>query len=96
LNTVPYTFILLANISVLKKGTKGVDVEKIWGKMTTFLGTFDPRQIRYLGDQLSTIMEAVANLAVANRQVRFLVSDHVLITDNTSLGWLLHPSEMHF
>lgn len=96
MNTVPYTFILLANLSALKKGTKGVDMDKIWGKMTTFLGTFDPRQIRYLGDQLSTIMEAVANIAVANRQVRFLASECVLETDNTSLGWLLHPSEMPF
>jgi COP9 signalosome complex subunit 3 len=82
LNTVPYTFILLANISALKKGTKGVDMEKIWGKMTTFLGTFDPRQIRYLGDQLSTIMEAVSNIAISNRQVRLLLGERVIVTDN--------------
>ncbi len=90
MNTVPYTFILLANLSALKKGTKGVGMDKIWEKMTAFLGTFDPRQIRYLGDQLSTIMEAVANIAVANRQVRFLSSEYVLKTDNPypSLGWL--------
>jgi COP9 signalosome complex subunit 3 len=82
LNTVPYTFILLANISALKKGTKGVDMEKIWGKMTTFLGTFDPRQIRYLGDQLSDILEAVASIAVTNRQVRLLLRECAVIIDN--------------
>jgi COP9 signalosome complex subunit 3 len=82
LNTVPYTFILLANISALKKGTKGVDMEKIWGKMTTFLGTFNPRQIRYLGDQLSAILEAVASIAVTNRQVRLLLRECAVIIDN--------------
>jgi len=82
LNTVPYTFILLANISALKKGTKGVDMEKIWGKMTTFLGTFDPRQIRYLGEQLSTILDAVASIAVTNRQVRLLLRVCAVIIDN--------------
>jgi COP9 signalosome complex subunit 3 len=82
LNTVPYTFILLANISALKKGTKGVDMEKIWGKMTTFLGTFDPRQIRYLGEQLSNILEAVASIAVTNRQVRLLLRECAVIIDN--------------
>lgn len=82
MNTVPYTFILLANISALKKGTKGVDMEKIWGKMTTFLGTFDPRQIRYLGDQLSAILEAVASIAVTNRQVRLLLRECAVIIDN--------------
>ena len=82
MNTVPYTFILLANISALKKGTKGVDMEKIWGKMTTFLGTFDPRQIRYLGDQLSDILEAVASIAVTNRQVRLLLRECAVIIDN--------------
>jgi COP9 signalosome complex subunit 3 len=59
-----------------------VDVEKIWGKMTTYLGTFDPRQIRYLGDQLSTIMDAVANIAISNRQVRLLPGECVIVTDN--------------
>ncbi|KAE9377921.1 hypothetical protein N431DRAFT_399116 [Stipitochalara longipes BDJ] len=68
LNTVPYTFILLANLAAINKTPKAVDMEKIWGKLTTFLGTFDPRQIRYLGEQLSTILEAVASIAMSNRQ----------------------------
>lgn len=57
-------------------------MEKIWGKMTTFLGTFDPRQIRYLGDQLSDILEAVASIAVTNRQVRLLLRECAVIIDN--------------
>ena len=57
-------------------------MEKIWGKMTTFLGTFDPRQIRYLGEQLSTILEAVASIAVTNRQVRLLLRECAVIIDN--------------
>jgi len=73
LNTVPYTFILLANLSALNKNAKGIDMEKIWGKSITFLGTFDPRQMRYLGDQLSSIIDAVASIAMSKRQVRLLL-----------------------
>jgi COP9 signalosome complex subunit 3 len=82
LNTVPYTFILLANLSALKKGAKNIDIDKIWDKLTSFLGTFDPRQVRYLGDQLSTILEAVANIAIQNRQVRLLFTGCKIVTDS--------------
>ena len=82
LNTVPYTFILLANLAALNKTPKAVDMDKIWGKLIIFLGTFDTRQIRYLGDQLSTILEAVANIATNNRQVRLLLSRRLSTTDD--------------
>ena len=82
LNTVPYTFILLANLAALNKAPKAVDMDKIWGKLITFLGTFDPRQIRYLGDQLSTIVNAVASIATSNRQVGLLLSGCISPTDD--------------
>lgn len=71
-------------------------MEKIWGKMTTFLGTFDPRQIRYLGEQLSTILEAVASIALSNRQVRLPLHECVPKLIISSLGWLLHLLETLF
>ncbi len=59
-----------------------MDIDKIWDKLTGFLGTFDPRQIRYLGDQLSTILDAVANIAIQNRQVCLLFNGCKIATDS--------------
>jgi len=75
LNTVPYVFILLANISALEKGNKAVDPDTIWSKLTGFLSSFDPRQIRYLGEQLMSIIRAVDSIARQSRQVRALSID---------------------
>ncbi|TVY49578.1 COP9 signalosome complex subunit [Lachnellula occidentalis] len=63
INTVPYTFTLLATITALQKGSKNVKGDNLWGNMTGFLATFDPRQIRYLGSELSTIIETVVEFA---------------------------------
>ncbi|KAE8442271.1 hypothetical protein EG329_003531 [Mollisiaceae sp. DMI_Dod_QoI] len=74
LNSVPYANILLANISAMRKGgNKGVDYDTLWEKMTGFLSTFDPRQIRYIGEEFSHIIEAVAGLASQNRQSHLAV-----------------------
>jgi len=70
LNTVPYTFTLLAHIAALQKGTKGANFEKLWDRITNFLGTYDPRQIRYLGAEFSHIIETTAAMALQSRQVR--------------------------
>lgn len=37
--------------------------------MTGFLATFDPRQIRYVGEEFGQIIDAVAAMAAQNRQV---------------------------
>ncbi|TVY35705.1 COP9 signalosome complex subunit [Lachnellula subtilissima] len=63
INTVPYTFTLLATITALQKGSKTVKEDNLWDNMTEFLANFDPRQIRYLGSELSTIIEAVVEFA---------------------------------
>lgn len=81
LNTIPYAFVLLANINALEKGNKAVNPETIWAKLTGFLSSFDPRQIRYLGDQLSKIIGAVEGIARSSRQVCILYcSDSVLFS----------------
>lgn len=54
----------------MRKGNnKGVDFDTLWDKMTGFLATFDPRQIRYVGDEFSHIIDAVAGSAAHSRQV---------------------------
>ncbi|KUJ11933.1 uncharacterized protein LY89DRAFT_653469 [Mollisia scopiformis] len=74
LNTIPYACILLANISALKKGNnKGVEIDTLWEKMIGFLSAFDSRQIRYIGDELSAIIEAVAATAFSTRQAHLAV-----------------------
>ncbi|KAM3072404.1 hypothetical protein ACMFMG_009207 [Clarireedia jacksonii] len=68
LNTVPYTFILLAHIAAAHNGEKNIDLEELWGKVTGYLCSFDGRQIRYLGKELNRIMDAAAKLARQTRQ----------------------------
>jgi COP9 signalosome complex subunit 3 len=69
LNTVPYAFILVAGFKALSKGAKGVKLEEVWDKAAAFLTQFDPRQIRYVGEQFLLIVEFVATGARRSRQV---------------------------
>jgi hypothetical protein len=59
----------MANISALSKQPKGVNMDTLWAKMVGFLESFDPRQIRYLGEELDHIIETVAGIAMNNDQV---------------------------
>ncbi|KAH8821108.1 hypothetical protein F5884DRAFT_766646 [Xylogone sp. PMI_703] len=63
LNTVPYIYILNAHIS-----SREGDPAKLWVQATNFLETFDPRQIRYLGEEFTKIIDAVAYFARQNQQ----------------------------
>lgn len=38
-------------------------MEVLWEKISGFLETFDARQIRYLGQEFMTIVDAAANLS---------------------------------
>jgi COP9 signalosome complex subunit 3 len=57
-------------------------MDKLWDKLIGFLGTFDSRQIRYLGDQLVTIVDAVATIAYQSRQVRLPSNERRIMTNN--------------
>lgn len=67
-NTVPYAFILLAHIAGINK-KRGVDIDSLWDKLVAFLEVFDPRQVRYLGQELDHILKTVVSLAQHNKQV---------------------------
>ncbi|RFU27939.1 hypothetical protein B7463_g8393, partial [Scytalidium lignicola] len=58
LNTVPYVYILNAHIS-----SREGDPATLWQRATSFLEMFDPRQIRYLGEEFTKVIEAVAFFA---------------------------------
>ncbi|KAL2073687.1 hypothetical protein VTL71DRAFT_11013 [Oculimacula yallundae] len=73
-NTVPYAVCLVANIQATNKSNaKGVDMDNLYAKMIEFLGVFDARQIRYLGDELSYIIKSVADIARGSRQPHLAV-----------------------
>ena len=69
LNSVPYANILIANLNALQKGGKGIKFESLLEKMAIFLGSFDPRQMRYLGSELVKIIESLAFHAQRTGQV---------------------------
>jgi COP9 signalosome complex subunit 3 len=70
LNTVPYTFALLANISAFQNQTvSALDGEILWQKIIMLLEHFDTRQVRYVGSEFSQIVTAAANLARRAQQV---------------------------
>ncbi|KAH8685727.1 hypothetical protein BGZ60DRAFT_99862 [Tricladium varicosporioides] len=86
LNTVPYAFVLIAHISAVQNGNKGADLDTLWGKMTGFLGKFDPRQVRYLGPELSRILDTTMTLARRHHQTNIaipIVSSALLRLDPT-------------
>ncbi|EDN92309.1 hypothetical protein SS1G_08172 [Sclerotinia sclerotiorum 1980 UF-70] len=68
LNTVPYIYILNAHIAAAYKNEKGINIDNLWDKATSFLHSFDPRQIRYLGEELQDIMSFVAEVASQQHQ----------------------------
>jgi COP9 signalosome complex subunit 3 len=71
LNTVPYTFILIAHINALNKGSKVIKLEALWEKISGYLESFDARQIRYLGNEFMTVIDAAAGFTRQAGQVRF-------------------------
>lgn len=73
LNSVPFLYILNAHCAIVTKGEKNVDLDYICDKIDKFLETFDGRQIRYLGRQLTQLIESWAYIARGARQVRLLL-----------------------
>jgi COP9 signalosome complex subunit 3 len=68
-NSVPYTFILIANIEAAQRNDKNIDTEALWNNITTFLSQFDPRQMRYMAHELSQIVDVFSNMARRHHQV---------------------------
>ncbi len=60
---------MVASLNTIHKNVKGVDVDALWAKITNYLSSFDPRQIRYLGEEFNYIIRSVAELARSNNQV---------------------------
>jgi hypothetical protein len=71
LNTVPYIYLLTANISALKKSnTKAMALDALFDKIGAFLQVYDARQIRYLGLEFREIIESFASMAQHKQTVR--------------------------
>ncbi|KAF4625807.1 hypothetical protein G7Y89_g12357 [Cudoniella acicularis] len=68
LNTVPYAAVLIAHIKAMHTGNKSIDLDTIWEKILGFLGNFDPRQIRYLGSELSHIIDSTVSISRRHNQ----------------------------
>ncbi|KAF7860320.1 hypothetical protein EAF04_008447 [Stromatinia cepivora] len=68
LNTVPYIYLLNAHIAAAYKNEKGINIDDLWDKATSFLHSFDRRQIRYLGEELQDIMSFVTQVASQQHQ----------------------------
>ncbi|KAK2625304.1 hypothetical protein QTJ16_005673 [Diplocarpon rosae] len=74
LNTVSYAFILIAHLNAyFKNNSKSADMDTLWGKLVNFLSVFDPRQMRYMGDELSHIIKKVSHIARDNQQAHLAV-----------------------
>jgi COP9 signalosome complex subunit 3 len=70
LNSVPYVFVLLANITAFQnQSSNALDGAILWDKIVTFLENFDPIQIRYVGLEFRQVVIAAANLARRSQQV---------------------------
>jgi hypothetical protein len=70
LNSIPYVFALLANITAfLEQTNNSLDGEILWQKIVAFLENFDPIQVRYVGLEFSRVIIAAANLARRAQQV---------------------------
>ncbi|KHJ35564.1 putative cop9 signalosome complex subunit 3 [Erysiphe necator] len=63
INTIPYSFVLLANISTYSDASERVHMKKIWEKIKGYLYLFDPRQVRYIGSEFNVIIETALNYA---------------------------------
>lgn len=66
MNTVPYIYILNAHIS-----SRDAEPGVLWLRAKNFLETFDPRQIRYLGEEFTKVIDAVAFFARQTQKVGF-------------------------
>ncbi|KAL3424639.1 COP9 signalosome complex subunit 3 [Phlyctema vagabunda] len=62
LNTVPYLFTLLAKLGESRKKRSDTEVQWLWEKISSFVVSFDPRQIRYLGEQFLKLVEEIRPL----------------------------------
>ncbi|CAD6500664.1 BgTH12-06373 [Blumeria graminis f. sp. triticale] len=80
LNTVPYTFVILANITYFSKRIEETELMYFWNKISSYLDLFDARQIRYLGEEFSSIIDAFINLSRQNDQ-----SEHAIISIREAL-----------
>jgi COP9 signalosome complex subunit 3 len=70
LNTVPYVFVLLANIATFQsQANNTINSEVLWQKIVALLENLDPRQIRYVGQEFIQVIAATANLARRAQQV---------------------------
>jgi COP9 signalosome complex subunit 3 len=83
LNTVPYVYILLANLNASQKVGKTLGWDKLWDKITKLLEFFDTRQILYLGKEFTHIIDAAVSYARSSHQVRLLSlgAKHGRLTD---------------
>ncbi|POS87436.1 hypothetical protein EPUL_000243 [Erysiphe pulchra] len=68
INTIPYSFVLLANTSICSDASDCLNMEKVWEKIKAYLHYFDPRQIRYIGSEFSAIIETAINFTQAMHQ----------------------------
>jgi COP9 signalosome complex subunit 3 len=72
LNSVPYLFILNAHCIAISKGSKVTDLDTLCDKIDNFLEIFDGRQIRYLGKELTQLLDSLTQIARSSRQVCLL------------------------
>lgn len=73
LNTVSYVYVLLAHINAAQKGGKGLGWEKVWGRIESFLESFDARQIRYLGKEFTHIIDVALKYARSTNQPALVI-----------------------
>jgi COP9 signalosome complex subunit 3 len=70
LNTVPYIFILNAHCQAISNGRGPLDLDTVCEKIENFLETFDGRQARYLGKELSYLIDALRQITRVSGQVQ--------------------------
>ena len=66
-NSIPYLFALLAHIQTAHDFAPGTP---LWQKSTSFLHSFDPVQIRYVGSEWRHLMETMARCAELSSNVQ--------------------------
>jgi hypothetical protein len=64
LNSVSFSFVLVATIAAFRKDADTISNELLWQNITSFLERFDPKQTRYIGPELSLVIESAAEIAV--------------------------------
>lgn len=71
-NSVSYLYALNANCTAILKGQKTTDLDTIYDKIATFLETFDGRQIRYVGNELTQLIQTFLQITRGSLQVRLI------------------------